>query len=73
MAILPKSEYRIIAAFTIVRDILYSFPNVRLGLMVGIGGGALSVNYDIYLGDIIVSTCGKGRGGVFQYNYGKVI
>ncbi|KIL93604.1 hypothetical protein FAVG1_03586 [Fusarium avenaceum] len=69
MAILPKSEYGMIAASTVARDILHSFPNIHLGLMVGIGGGAPSANHDIRLGDVIVSARGKGRGGVFQYNY----
>jgi nucleoside phosphorylase len=52
---------------------LHSFPNVRFGLMVGIGGGAPNAKHDIRLGDVIVSTRGKGRGGVFQYNYDKAI
>jgi nucleoside phosphorylase len=52
---------------------LHSFPNVRFGLMVGIGGGAPSARHDIRLGDIVVSTRGKGRDGVFQYDYGKAI
>ncbi|KAH6958716.1 hypothetical protein DER45DRAFT_603215 [Fusarium avenaceum] len=73
MAVLPKSEYGMIAASTVARDMLHSFPNVRLGLMVGIGGGAPSANHDIRLGDVVVSTRGKGRGGVFQYDYGKAI
>jgi hypothetical protein len=29
-----------------------SFPNVRIGLMVGIGGGALSPKHDIRLSSI---------------------
>lgn len=73
MAVLPKSEYGMTTAATVARDMLRSFPNVCFGLMVGIGGGALSAKHDIRLGDIVVSTCGNGRGGVFQYDYGKAI
>jgi nucleoside phosphorylase len=73
MAVLPKSEYGTTTAATVARDLLHSFPNVRFGLMVGIGGGAPNAKHDIRLGDVIVSTRGKGRGGVFQYDYGKAI
>ncbi|SPJ83699.1 related to ankyrin repeat [Fusarium torulosum] len=73
IAVLPKSEYGTTTAATVARDMLHSFPNVRFGLMVGIGGGAPSAKHDIRLGDVIVSTRGKGRGGVFQYDYGKAI
>ncbi|KAK1838827.1 ankryin repeat protein [Colletotrichum chrysophilum] len=44
---------------------LHSFPNMRIGLMVGIGGGAPSQKHDIRLGDVVVSTPNSGRGGVF--------
>ncbi|SCV35431.1 related to ankyrin [Fusarium fujikuroi] len=73
MAILPKSEYGTTSAATVARDMLRSFPNIRFGLMVGIGGGAPSAKHDIRLGDVVVSTRGSGKGGVFQYDYGKAI
>ncbi|KAM0343468.1 hypothetical protein ACHAPU_008499 [Fusarium lateritium] len=73
MAVLPKSEYGTSTAETVARDMLRSFPNVPFGLMVGIGGGAPSGKHDVRLGDIVVSTRGSGRGGVFQYDYGKTI
>jgi nucleoside phosphorylase len=60
-------------AATVVRDMLYSFLNIRIGLMVGIAGGAPSPNYDIRLGDIVVSSRDGGKGGVFQYDFGKII
>jgi nucleoside phosphorylase len=52
---------------------LQSFPNVRIGLMVGIGGGAPTRKHNIRLGDIVVSTPRDGKGGVFQYDFGKAI
>src|SRR5437667_9730144 len=52
---------------------LHSFPNVRIGLMVGIGGGAPTEKHDIRLGDIVMSTPRDGKGGVFQYDFGKTI
>ncbi|KAK1984663.1 putative WD repeat-containing protein, partial [Colletotrichum cereale] len=54
-------------------DMLNSFPNVRLGLMVGIGGGVPTRKHDIRLGDIVVSCLRDGKGGVLQYDFGKTI
>ncbi|KAF4461456.1 hypothetical protein FALBO_11750 [Fusarium albosuccineum] len=73
MAVLPKSEYGTTSAATVARDMLRSFPNIRFGLMVGIGGGAPSAKHDIRLGDVVVSARSSGKGGVFQYDYGKAI
>jgi nucleoside phosphorylase len=73
IATLPDGEYGTAAAATVARDMLHSFPNVRIGLMVGIGGGAPSSKNDIRLGDVVVSAPGNGHGGVFQYDYGKTI
>ncbi|KAI1842958.1 hypothetical protein JX266_010811 [Neoarthrinium moseri] len=73
IAALPHWQYGLVSAATVARDMLRSFPNVRLGLMVGIGGGAPSPKHDIRLGDIVVSSPGYGTGGVLQYDYGKTI
>ncbi|KAF4947133.1 hypothetical protein FSARC_14038 [Fusarium sarcochroum] len=72
IAVLPHGEYGISSAASVARDMLHSFPNVKIGLMVGIGGGAPSPKHDIRLGDIVVSASGNGKGGVFQFDYGKV-
>ncbi|KAF5658278.1 ankyrin repeat domain-containing protein [Fusarium denticulatum] len=73
VAVLPKSEYGTTSAATVARDMVRSFPNIRFGLMVGIGGGAPSGKHDIRLGDVVVSARCSGKGGVFQYDYGKAI
>ncbi|EXL65535.1 hypothetical protein FOPG_18241 [Fusarium oxysporum f. sp. conglutinans race 2 54008] len=52
---------------------LHSFPNVKIGLMVGIGGGAPTSEHDIRLGDVVVSASGNGKGSVFQYDFGKAV
>ncbi|KAH8162154.1 hypothetical protein CIB48_g6082 [Xylaria polymorpha] len=70
---LPHWQYGLVSAATVARDMVRSFHNVRIGLMVGIGGGAPSAKYDIRLGDIVVSSPGYGNGGVFQYDYGQTI
>lgn len=72
IAVLPNSEYGLSSAASVARDMLHSFPNIRIGLMVGIGGGAPSVRHDIRLGDVVVGVK-SGQGGVFQYDFGKAI
>lgn len=73
IAVLPHGEYGTTSAATVARDMLRSFPNVRIGLMVGIGGGAPSPRHDIRLGDVVVSSRNGDKGGVFQYDFGKTI
>src|SRR5580700_5012471 len=73
IAVLPDGEYGTCSAASVARDMLHSFPNIRIGLMVGIGGGAPSRKHDIRLGDIVVSAPRDGKGGVFQYDFGKTI
>ncbi|KAH7187797.1 hypothetical protein DER44DRAFT_833844 [Fusarium oxysporum] len=72
IAVLPDNEYGKSSAASVARDMLHSFPNVRIGLMVGIAGGAPG-KHDIRLGDIVVSSAGNGKGGVFGYDFGKAI
>ncbi|PTB77683.1 purine and uridine phosphorylase [Trichoderma longibrachiatum ATCC 18648] len=73
IAVLPNGEYGISSATGVAKDMLHSFPNIKVGLMVGIGGGAPSKKHDIRLGDVVVSAPRNGAGGVFQYDFGKAI
>ncbi|KAL4944592.1 hypothetical protein BDV06DRAFT_81748 [Aspergillus oleicola] len=59
------------SAARVARDMVRSFPNLRFALMVGIGGGAPTLERDIRLGDVVVSTPHNGFGGVVQYDFGK--
>ncbi|KAL9564049.1 hypothetical protein ACKAV7_011823 [Fusarium commune] len=61
VAVLPDKEYGTAVAAAVARDMLGSFPNICIGLLVGIGGGAPSPNHDIRLGDIVVSSRDGGR------------
>ncbi|KAN0070269.1 hypothetical protein V8E54_011850 [Elaphomyces granulatus] len=75
LACLPSGTTGISAAATAARDLLRSFPKVRFGLMVGVGGGAPSnpsddPGEDIRLGDVVVS---NPEGGVLQYDLGKTV
>ncbi|KAM0255135.1 hypothetical protein ACHAQJ_006058 [Trichoderma viride] len=73
IACLPLGEYGKAIAADVAINLIRSFPNIRIGLMVGIGGGAPTNKHDIRLGDIVVSTPGDANGGVFQYDFGKTI
>ncbi|KAK6502679.1 hypothetical protein TWF506_003257 [Arthrobotrys conoides] len=73
IAVLPSGECGISSATAVVKNMLYSFPNIRIGLLVGVGGGAPSPKHDIRLGDIVVSVPHDGNGGVFQYDIGKTV
>jgi nucleoside phosphorylase len=64
IAVLPDREYGTSSAAIVARDMLYSFPNIRIGLMVGISGGVLSPKHVIRLGDIVVSAPRDRKGGV---------
>lgn len=73
VACLPKGEYGTTAAAAVATDMLHNFPNIKIGLLVGIAGGAPSDKHDIRLGDVVVSNPTKQFGGVIQYDQGKLI
>jgi hypothetical protein len=57
-------EYGTSSAARVAEDMMHSFLNIRIGLMVGIGDGALSQKHDIRLRDIVVSIPRNSQGGV---------
>lgn len=61
--VLPDGEYGIAAAANVARDMRHSFPNIRIGLMVGIKDGAPSRKHDIRLGSSVLAT---GRAAYFS-------
>lgn len=73
IASLPKGKYGIASAATVAKDMLRSFESIRIGLMVGIGGGAPSEKHDIRLGDVVVGSPTGKTGGVIHYEFGKTI
>ena len=70
MGCLPAGEIGIGAAATVATRMRAKFPNIRFGLMVGIGGGVPS-HADVRLGDVVVSQPVGDRRGVIQYDLGK--
>ncbi|CEJ90131.1 hypothetical protein VHEMI05935 [[Torrubiella] hemipterigena] len=73
IACLPDGANGLSSATNVATNMLRSFPNVTIGLTVGIGGGAPTSEKGIRLGDIVVSSPRDGKGGVFQYDFGKMI
>ncbi|KAI0444158.1 hypothetical protein F4803DRAFT_561045 [Xylaria telfairii] len=73
IAVLPYGEYGTNSATNVANNMVRTYPHIRIGLMVGIGGGAPNDKHDIRLGDVVVSTPSNGHGGVLQYDFGKTI
>ncbi|KAL4877983.1 ankyrin repeat-containing domain protein [Aspergillus karnatakaensis] len=73
MAVLPAGGYGVCSAAIVARDLVHDFPNIKIGLMVWVGGAAPSRKHDIRLGDIVVSRPHRGTGGVIQLDLGKEI
>lgn len=70
---LPAGEYGTSAASDVVQNMRRSFPQVEFCLLVGIGGGAPSAEYDVRLGDVIVSHPNGPYPAVIQYDMGKFL
>lgn len=81
IAVFPDGGYGNSSAAVVARDMLHSFPNIRVGLMVGVEGDAPIMDYnndeqakkDIRLGDFVESSPEDGSSGVFEYDSGKTI
>lgn len=71
VACLRSGVYGKVSASMVVSQMRSTFPNIRFGLMVGIGGGVPSTGSDIRLGDVVISTPTGRSGGVVQYDFGK--
>ncbi|KAI1844412.1 hypothetical protein JX266_009506 [Neoarthrinium moseri] len=68
IACLPEGTIGTTSAATVVKDMVYTFPAIRVGLMVGIGGG---VPPTARLGDVVVSVPDAQYPGVVQWDMGK--
>ncbi|KAJ5809789.1 uncharacterized protein N7503_002007 [Penicillium pulvis] len=66
IACLPIEGYGTNNAAKVMTNMKRTFPSLRVGLMVGIGGG-VPIKHDIRLGDVVVGT------RVMQYDLGKIV
>ncbi|KAF5262990.1 hypothetical protein FOXYS1_6264 [Fusarium oxysporum] len=73
IASLPAGVYGTTSAATSASDLVHSLPQLRFGLLVGIGGAIARPNddQDIRLGDVVVGQPHGVTGGVVQYDFGK--
>lgn len=65
---LPKGRYGTNSAAIIATRMISTFPSIKFGLLVGIGGGIPS---KVRLGDVVVSTPSNQYPGVVQWDFGK--
>ncbi|KAK2052731.1 hypothetical protein LY76DRAFT_609656 [Colletotrichum caudatum] len=72
IACLPSGQYGTNSAAVVANNMRWSFPSMRVGLMVGIGGGVPG-KVDIRLGDVVVSNPTGDSSGVVQYDFGKAV
>ncbi|KAK6523154.1 hypothetical protein TWF694_006049 [Orbilia ellipsospora] len=80
IACLPAGSYGNISAAAVGTRMKARFPNLRFGLMVGIGGGIpydeiglTHASSDLHLGDVVVGTPTGNSGGTIQYDFGKTV
>ena len=71
LACLPAGQMGIGAAAFSAGQATSIFTSIRLGLMVGVGGGAPSAEADVRLGDVVISQPVREHSGVVQYDFGK--
>jgi nucleoside phosphorylase len=69
IACLPKGKYGNNSSATVAARMVGTFPSIKFGLMVGIGGGIPPM---VRLGDVVVSTPVDQYPGVVQYDFGKM-
>jgi nucleoside phosphorylase len=68
IACLPKGKIGTNSAATVATQMVDTFPSIKFGLMVGIGGG---IPPKVRLGDIVVSSPVDQFPGVVQWDMGK--
>lgn len=68
IACLPEGKVGNSQSASCIKAMVLAFPNIRIGLMVGIGG---SMSSNVKLGDIMVSTPQGTFPGVVQWDMGK--
>ncbi|KAH8703469.1 hypothetical protein BGW36DRAFT_288398 [Talaromyces proteolyticus] len=68
----PASEFGIGIAASVATEVLRDFPDLEVGLLVGIAAGIPSPNHNIRLGDVAVAVPSDDTAGVIGYDMVKV-
>jgi hypothetical protein len=77
LACLPSGRSGNVSASHLTMPMFNTFPNIKITLLVGIGGGVPidlmtpSRREDIYLGDVVVGWPADGSPAVIQYDLGR--
>jgi hypothetical protein len=71
IAVLPDGEHGTDSAAGVARDMLHSFTNIRMGLIVGVGNGAPGPSRDIRPGDAAESSPVHEKGALSRMILGK--
>jgi hypothetical protein len=76
LACLPSGRSGNVSASYLTTLIFNTFPNIKITLLVGIGGGVpidirVPAREDIYLGDVVVGWPADGTPAVIQYDSGR--
>ncbi|KAF2186023.1 hypothetical protein K469DRAFT_574683, partial [Zopfia rhizophila CBS 207.26] len=58
-------KYGILTTASVTRDIVYNFPNIKIGLIVSISSSTFIKVNNIYLSNIIISSLYNRNSGVF--------
>lgn len=58
---------------TMTKDLFDTFANIRICLLVGLGGGAPTTKHETRLGDVVVGSPTDGTGAIYQYDNDKTI
>ena len=66
---LASGTYGTTSAAIVAANLFRSFPNIKFGILVGVGG-AVPFPGDLRLGDIVVGCPEQQHGGVIQYDFG---
>ncbi|OMP84216.1 hypothetical protein BK809_0000148 [Diplodia seriata] len=78
VACLPEGETGNVSVSRLTYPLFRSFPNIKIALLVGIGGGVPRPSRggnpldEIYLGDVVIGFPGDGEDAVVYYDRGKV-
>jgi nucleoside phosphorylase len=73
IACLRPRWYGSVSAATTTIHMMRSFPMLKVGVLVGIGGGVPSATADVRLGDVVVSMPHGDFGGVVAWDIGKAL
>lgn len=73
IAQLPAAETGKASAATVAKDMLRTFPKLKVRLMVGIAGAVRDPEANIQLGDVVVGVPSDNGPGVVQYDHGKYL